>query len=158
MTLCPGKYDPGAMTGPWARDLDADLKAVTTWGGSTLITLMEQQELELLKVTNIGQQARSLGLDWYHLPIKDASIPTATFETRWGKVGRELREQLAGGQSIVIHCRGGLGRTGLLAAWLLIDLGEAPRRALTRVRRVRPGAVETDEQEEYVLGRVFVPD
>ncbi len=158
MTLCPGKHDPGAMTGPWARDLDADLRAVTAWGGSTLITLMEQHELELLKVTNIGPRARSQGLDWYHLPIKDASIPPPIFEERWERVGRELRERLLSGQSLVIHCRGGLGRTGVIAAWLLIDLGEAPRQALARVRRVRPGAVETAEQEEYVLGRVFIPD
>jgi len=37
---------------------------------------------------------------------------------------------------------------------LLIELGEAPLQALHRVRAARPGAVETREQELYVLERV----
>jgi ADP-ribosyl-[dinitrogen reductase] hydrolase len=55
------------------------------------------------------------------------------------------------GNRIVVHCRGGLGRTGVIAARLLIELGEAPDKALQRVRAARPGAVETPEQEDYVL-------
>jgi len=39
----------------------------------------------------------------------------------------------------------------LVAAWLLIELGEKPATALQRVRAARPGAVETVEQEKYVL-------
>ena len=56
-----------------------------------------------------------------------------------------------GGESVVVHCRGGLGRTGLVAARLLVELGESPVSALVRVRAARPGAVETVEQEKYVL-------
>ena len=58
---------------------------------------------------------------------------------------------LKNGQGIVVHCRGGLGRTGLIAAQLLIELGEMPSKALERVRAARPGAVETRQQEKYVL-------
>ena len=79
-------------------------------------------------------------------------FPTAAFEVQWADVGRVLRTQLLVGQSIVVHCRGGLGRTGIVAARLLIELGEKPVTALERVRAARPGAVETAEQEEYVLG------
>ena len=61
------------------------------------------------------------------------------------------------GQSLVVHCRGGLGRTGLISARLLIELGESPARALARVRAARPGAVETREQETYVLEQVSPP-
>jgi len=39
----------------------------------------------------------------------------------------------------------------VVAARLLVELGEAPLSALQRVRAARPGAVETVEQEEYVL-------
>ena len=56
-----------------------------------------------------------------------------------------------GGESVVVHCRGGLGRTGLIAVRLLVELGESPVSALVRVRAARPGAVETVEQEKYVL-------
>lgn len=154
MTFCPGKRDPLAMTGPWARDLDTDLAAIRAWGASVLVTLMESHELEHLEVGRLGEAARATGLDWYHLPIRDVSVPSDAFETQWRTSGEELRERLLGGQSLVVHCRGGLGRTGLIAARLLIELGEAPSRALQRVRAARPGAVETREQELYVLERV----
>jgi ADP-ribosyl-[dinitrogen reductase] hydrolase len=151
MTLCPGKRDPWAMTGSWERDLDSDLAVIGAWGCSALVTLMERHELEHLGVEGLGETARSAGLDWYHLPMRDGSIPTAAFESQWLTSGKALRDRLLGGESIVVHCRGGLGRTGLVAARLLIELGESPKGALSRVRAARPGAVETREQEIYVL-------
>ena len=52
---------------------------------------------------------------------------------------------------MLVHCRGGLGRAGTIAARLLIELGIEPATAIERVRAVRPGAIETRAQEEYVL-------
>jgi ADP-ribosyl-[dinitrogen reductase] hydrolase len=46
---------------------------------------------------------------------------------------------------------GGLGRSGMIAARLLVELGEEPRAAIQRVRAVRRGAIETAAQEAYVL-------
>lgn len=151
MTLCPGKCDPNAMTGPWARDLSRDLQAIADWGASALVTLMEAHELERLGVADIGHAVESVGLMWYHLPITDVSIPDTRFEAQWETAGEALRARLIDGQGVVIHCRGGLGRTGLIAARLLIELGEQPFRALQKVRGARPGAVETRQQEDYVM-------
>ena len=151
MTFCPGKHDPRAMTGPWDRDMHTDLAAIADWGAVALVTLMESHELDRLGVSGLGDMAASQGLDWYHLPIRDVSVPSAAFETQWAESGETLRTRLLDGQSIVVHCRGGLGRTGLVAARLLIELGDKPVTALHRVRAARPGAVETVEQEEYVL-------
>lgn len=154
MTFCPGKRDPGAMTGPWDRDLLTDLKVVSAWRTRVLITLMEDHELVQLGVPAIGETTRSLGMTWYHLPIRDVSVPDSYFEIAWKRAGAELRQRLIAGARIVIHCKGGLGRTGLIAARLLIELGESPGRALRHVRKERPGAVETREQEDYVLRKV----
>ncbi len=46
---------------------------------------------------------------------------------------------------------GGFGRTGLLAARILVEFGESPERAIRAVRTVRPGAIETRGQEEYIM-------
>jgi ADP-ribosyl-[dinitrogen reductase] hydrolase len=151
MTFCPGKHDPYAMTGSWERDLQTDLVTIANWGATALVTLMESHELERLGVSNLGEMAVAQGLDWYHLPIRDVSIPSADFEEEWNEAGRQLRARLLKGESVVVHCRGGLGRTGLLAARLLVELGEYPPTALRRVRAARPGAVETREQEEFVM-------
>ena len=151
ITICPGKHDPHAMTGPWARDLQADLAAIRDWGATTLVTLIEDHEFGLLKVASLGRAAGDAGLDWRHLPIRDVSVPGAAFEAGWKRLGPLLLERLRRGERIVVHCRGGLGRSGLVAAKILVELGIAPRDAINRVRAVRRGAIETAEQEAYVM-------
>jgi protein-tyrosine phosphatase len=61
---------------------------------------------------------------------------------------------LRGGRHVLLHCRGGLARSGLITARLLVELGENPRVTIDRVRRVRPGASETPVQEAHVLACV----
>lgn len=152
LTFCPGKSDPAAMTGAWRRDLNADLRAIRDWPAGRLVTLMETHELEQLRVPQLGEKAKAMSLDWAHLPIRDVSIPDREFEERWPSMAGQIEADLAAGVNVVIHCRGGLGRTGLVAGMLLVGMGVTPLEALERVRSVRSGAVETSEQERYLLG------
>ena len=69
LTFCPGKVDPHAQTGAWDRDLDTDLRTLRDWGASTVVTLMETDELELLRVPDLGERVSRTGLHWWHLPI-----------------------------------------------------------------------------------------
>ena len=89
---------------------------------------------------------------WLHLPIADVSIPNERFEQEWGITGKELRPLLRCRLDVLVHCRGGLGRTGTIAARLLVELGMEPKQAIASVRAVRPGAMETSDQENFVLG------
>jgi ADP-ribosyl-[dinitrogen reductase] hydrolase len=57
---------------------------------------------------------------------------------------------LCDASNIVVHCRGGIGRAGMVAARLLVELGDAPDVATAKVRAARhPKAVETLEQERW---------
>lgn len=152
MTLCPGKTDPDARFGAWHRDLDTDLAAIRDWGASLLVTLMDDHELDLLKVPLLGGRAHAHGLDWTQLPIVDVSTPSAEFEARWPEHGTDMLRRISRGESTVLHCRGGLGRTGLVAARLLVEMGYAPGAAIDLVREKRPGTIETTAQGRYVLG------
>lgn len=152
ITLCPGKYDPCAQSGYWDRDLALDLDAIRAWGAAAVVTLVQPHELRLLRVERLGEEVCHRGMAWFHLPITDGSRPDETFEQQWDDAGKALCTLLRGGQDIVIHCRGGLGRAGTIGARLLIEIGMQPPIAITRVRAARPGAIETDKQAEYVLG------
>ena len=151
MTICPGKHEVGALSGKWERDLDADIKAIVKWGASSVVTLMEQEELTRLKVKTIGGAVQRAGMDWHLLPIKDVSVPDQHFENLWTSSGDAIRCALMDGKKVLIHCKGGLGRTGMIAARLMVELGERPATAIEKVRRARPGAIETAAQERHVL-------
>jgi ADP-ribosylglycohydrolase len=152
LTFCPGKKQRGALSGDWDRDLAADLEAIKSLGAEALVTLMETDELTAVRVpvTELGQKAASLGLEWHHLPIRDVDVPDGRFEDLWTYSGLRLRHLLVQGKKVVIHCLGGLGRTGTIAARLLVELGTSPDAAILAVRAARTGAVETRKQEDYV--------
>jgi ADP-ribosyl-[dinitrogen reductase] hydrolase len=99
------------------------------------------------------------GMRWVHLAIRDASVPEERFEAGWATSGRALRSTLRRGGSVLIHCRGGLGRTGMVAARLLVEMGMDARAAIAAVRQARPGAIETGAQALHVLGcRRVIPE
>lgn len=152
ITFCPGKHD---WFGEWARDLDADLDAIHGWGAKAVVTLIEEEEFHMLRVADLPDSVTRRGMTWHHLPIRDVSIPNATFEGQWEVVGEELSDRLRRGERVLVHCRGGLGRAGTVAAMLLVELGMRPSEAIVAVRQVRPGAIQTDEQETYVRDRAW---
>jgi ADP-ribosyl-[dinitrogen reductase] hydrolase len=152
LTFCPGKYDPDGGSGAWDRDLAIDLDTIRDWGAAAIVTLLEPEELTLLRVERIGEEVLRRNMLWFHLPIVDRSIPDERFDEKWDISGEELRSILRNGSDVLVHCRRGLGRAGTIASRLLIELGMAPETAIARVRAVRPGAIETCAQKEYVLG------
>ncbi len=152
LTLCPGKQQPRSLTGGWARDLDLDLAALREAGAGALVTLMPGSELRSVGVSpvGLGAGARAAGLEWHHLPIRDVDVPDAAFEEAWCYAGPRLHRHLQRGALVVLHCLGGLGRSGTIAARLLVEQGESAATAIARVRAARPGAIETPAQESYV--------
>ena len=150
LTLCPGKVASSYAGAPWRRDLALDLDRVATWGAKVVVTLMGDPELRGLNVPDLGAKVRDRGMDWIQLPIVDGAAPDGAFERRWAVFGHLIRSRLAAGERVLIHCRGGLGRAGTVAARLLIEGGMTPVAAVAAVRAARPGAVETRAQETYL--------
>jgi hypothetical protein len=148
--LCPGKQ-AASLTGlGWERDLAADLDAISHWRADAVITLIEAQEFHVLRVPQLGAAVRARGIAWHHLPIADFRAPDARFETAWAQRGPALLAQLQAGGRLLVHCRGGLGRAGTVAARMLVELDVPADLAMARVRRARPGAIETPEQVRYI--------
>ena len=151
MTFCPGKKQPLAAMGAWDRDLDLDLARVREWGAVAVATLMEAHELAEYQVERLGPAVEALGMEWHHLPIIDVDVPRERFEALWVQSGPRLRGHLSAGRRILLHCRGGLGRTGTIAARLLAELGVPAQDAIDAVRKARPGTLETSEQVAHAL-------
>jgi len=151
ITFCPGKCGPSASGYRWERDLPTDLDAIARWAPAAIATLIEAHEFAMLGVRNLGEQIRARGLEWHHLPIVDVRPPDERFENAWQSSGPRLVGLLRSGEKVLVHCRGGLGRAGTVAARLLVEIGTPAEEAVTRVRAARPRAIETREQMRYVL-------
>jgi protein-tyrosine phosphatase len=150
MTFCPGKKSDSIYGGRWNRDLEKDLGVIRAWGAAAVVTLLEDHEFDLLGVPEFPEIMGQQPFAWHLLRIRDSDIPGQDFEAAWPDVSKGLHRLLARGERILIHCRGGLGRTGLVAARLLTETGLPPEEAIFLVREARPGAIETWEQRQYV--------
>jgi protein-tyrosine phosphatase len=151
LTIAPGKVGAG-LAGFVRRNLDTDLLELARLGTTVLASLTTDEENNELKIPTLPQQARKFGLDCWRFPFHDAGIPESIEELH-GFVKR-LQSAFFEGESIVIHCRGGLGRSGLVAACLLLLMGLSTTAddAIAHVRRARsPRAIETRAQERFIL-------
>jgi len=151
LTICPGKSSN--TVGGRARELTQDLQALAAWGAVTIISLVETHEFTMLGVPDFKDQVKASNMIWLHFPIQDLQTPNEEFEAKWRQVGPLLHRQLMIGSSIILHCRNGYSRTGLVAARLLIEAGMTPTQAIHAVQDSQPKAIETYPQEHYLLSR-----
>lgn len=150
LTFLPGKRGaslryPGLV---YRRELASDVRTLLEDGVTRLVLLVEDTELERWGDPDIVQAAAAAGLDVRRFPMPDGEPPTSIEEM--DAILAALDEARVDGDAAVA-CMGGVGRTGTVAACVLVRAGVPPRDAIERVRDVRhPEAVETRSQERFV--------
>ena len=151
ITACPGRNHTDDFGRIWQRDLKQDIAGIINWGADSILTLVETDEFERLGVPRIAEYIRAEGLNWYHMPIPNMEVPGEEFNVAWAKDGDTILQSLGSGGQLIIHCAAGLGRSGMVAAKILSTFSDNPQSAISAVRKVRPGAIETEQQENYIL-------
>jgi protein-tyrosine phosphatase len=140
-TPCPGTKDTSVV---------AALDTLKEAGAAALLTLMPSEELRQNDVNDLPEQCRQRGIEWFHLPIEDDQAPGSAFQSAWALSRERLKQLLGEGQNIAIHCKGGSGRTGLIAAQLLIECGMPLRAAIKQVQTLRPRAIQHPAHINYI--------
>jgi protein-tyrosine phosphatase len=128
--------------------LDGDLHALCGCGTSVLVVLLEEAEMARIGLGRLRERAASAGLEVLWFPIPDGTAPSDLDATV--RLVDRILERLASGQTVAVHCHGGIGRSGTIAAVTLVAAGCGPDRALELVREARPGAATAPGQEEFV--------
>lgn len=118
--------------GDWLVD---ELTAASRNGIHVLVSLLEPAENTQLGLEHESIEAHQLGLDFYSFPIPDRSIPSSV--APFLDLCQSLTAALESGKSVAIHCRQSVGRSGMLAAALLIGAGTPLPRALHAISNSR---------------------
>jgi hypothetical protein len=132
-------------------DYGADLEHLREWQPAMVISMTTEAEMIASGARDLGQDLRDSGTRWVHLPVEDFAAPGPDVSAQWPEVSLAARRALEGGGRVLIHCKGGCGRSGMAALRLMVDAGEPTAEALAHLRRVRPCAVETQEQMDWAV-------
>ncbi len=132
-------------------DYRGDLEVFHEWRPGIVLTLVSEAELVEVGGAAIGNDIQSMGSRWHHLPIQDFGTPDEAVMARWPEASRQVRRALKGGGRVIVHCRGGCGRSGMVALRLMVECGEDRFAALNRLRALRDCAVETKGQLKWAF-------
>lgn len=148
MTMAPGKQDEENHV-IWERDLQVDLDRLREYYGvDRLVCLLEKEELEHLRIPQLLSEAKARGMATEHLPIPDEGLPASMAD--FSALVDTVVNAISAGETVLIHCKGGQGRTGMLGAACLVRLGYTPEEAIATIRQVRTGALSVAIKREYV--------
>lgn len=129
LTPCPG------TKGVSTEQSVADLKA---GGADALVTMMPEADLKRFGVADIPQACELQGMAWFHLPVEDDEAPEAPFFEAFERYAKTLDDLLFSGKTLALHCKGGTGRTSLIAAILMHRQGYSWDELKTKIQAVRP--------------------
>lgn len=122
----------------WPSDLE-DLKWLRNQGIQLLVSLTEERVRR--------DWINEAGLLSFHVPMIDMEAPTLDqIDRSVSAINRAIDQQMG----VAVHCGAGLGRTGVVLAAYLVNKGLSPQNSISRVRRLRPGSIETDDQAEVI--------
>lgn len=88
------------------------------------------------------------GFEYKHIPIADLTTPT---QEQIEEFVNFINNLASSKKKIVVHCEAGIGRTGTMLACYLVSKGHSARKAISEVRKKRPGSIETTEQEDTII-------
>ncbi|MCE9598703.1 MAG: isochorismatase family protein [Spirochaetia bacterium] len=143
MTILPGRRDRN-------RSISEDLDVIRENDIQSILCLITENEFHDYGVSDLKQAYANAGFDVRYMPIVDQAIPSKSemkASTEW------MDGRLAQGKNVLVHCVGGLGRSGLAAAsYLTLEQKVSPGDAIERVRESRGRrAIETRKQENFIL-------
>lgn len=116
-----------------------DLKELYSRGYKSIISFLYDDE-----EPNCGREdTENLGFKIYSIPLKDFCAPDISKI----RLFLERLDQSFNRGKVLIHCQGGKGRTGTMAAAYWINKGLSAKEAINKIRRSRNDAIETNKQE-----------
>lgn len=144
----PGKLAMAARPrgGGWLKD---DIASWKRSGIGAVLSLLTPEEETDLDIRDEAGEAKVQGIEFGSFPIPDRQVPRS--EARWAGVLDEGTGALSAGKNVLVHCRQGIGRSGLVAACLLVRSGMSPGAAVESVSAARGVSVpETAEQRDWI--------
>lgn len=118
-------------------------------GAQAVVTLMYDSEMAKYGASHLPQECHSQGLKWFQFPISDDDAPNQDFYSSFHEGISQLLSILENKGTIAVHCKGGSGRTGLVIALIMVELGYDKTEITQKVQTIRPKALSHPSQVSF---------
>jgi len=136
---------PRLRGGDW---LGNEVNSYRAQGVDVLVSLITEEEMFELEIEDEPALAAEAGLEFHHEPLRDRGVPEDSPATL--AFIDLLASRARAGKGVAIHCRGGIGRSGTIAALVLWRLGTSVEEAFENLGKARRCPVpDTDEQRVW---------
>ncbi|CDZ98297.1 Protein-tyrosine/Dual specificity phosphatase [Phaffia rhodozyma] len=128
LSSCPGKkvrlQGPVKGRGAICRDLRVDLERIKGLGVGCIICCLDDDELGYLgaPIHEYENTARAIGLEVMRIPMPEGLTPTSLSQFD-AQISSIVTRYTLRGINVLAHCRGGVGRAGLVASSWAIKMG-----------------------------------
>ena len=135
----------------WGEGLEEVARVWQQAGVNAVASLLGPAEIVELGLQREPELCLAQGMEFLSFPIPDHSVPQSRRDTC--AFALRLVGLLGKGQSVLIHCRAGIGRSVVVAACVLVLLDVPPETALERIGAARgfPDVPDTEEQREWIV-------
>ncbi len=118
-------------------------------GIDVVVSLLEEEEAADLDLAHEGEVAESNGVHFVSFPIPDRGVPASTPDAL--ALLRDIAGALEEGKTVAVHCRQSIGRSGLIAAGVLLTSGIGVDNAIEVVSAARGQSIpETAAQLRWL--------
>ena len=117
-----------------------------------VVTCATQPEMMACSATRLPEKLYNSEIKWFQIDVEDFQVPDEFSEAKWNSLLPILKETIFDGGGVIFNCVGGCGRSGMFLMRLLLEMGWSRDGALERLRKVRPCAIETDQQLFWAFG------
>ncbi|MBI4940198.1 MAG: dual specificity protein phosphatase family protein [Actinobacteria bacterium] len=131
--------------------LEDDVVALAAAGVTDVVCLLPDEELGRLGLAAEPDLLARKGLRVHRLPVPDFGVPADDDAATLAEV---VTERLADGAHVVVHCRGGIGRSSTVAATVLVREGLRPQEAWAVLAKARRRKVPETGAQERLVARV----
>jgi protein-tyrosine phosphatase len=129
-----------------------NLPALQALGVTHLVTLLAERE----GARQIGDAAIAAGLAWIWIPLDGGDVPSEAKTAELRAVLGRLKDIVAAGGQIVVHCSAGIHRTGMFGYALLRQLGLAADEARGKLAELRSVTAEGVGDDRLAWGDSLV--
>lgn len=139
------------MAKPASGDgINREFAAIASKGINTIVSLLESKESFDVGLHDEEALAIKHGMAFHSFPIKDLGVPASKDPFKY--FIKKIHKAVESGENIVIHCHGGIGRSGLVAGGVLLHSSYTVLDAFAHITKKRGKTVpETDEQISWLI-------